>query len=208
MPNGDPAVIFDRALTLLLAQLERKTLAQTDRPRASGKANPAARHIPAAVKRAVWARDEGRCAFVGSAGRCTATRYLEFHHVVPFAEGGPTAASNLQLRCRTHNAYEAEMRFGRRCVRERSVPYWPFRNGFPDTRCRAAMTDEVADATRGNARLAYQRPHRSAEDHRSDRWTVRGREPSEAVPERIHGLLRPPIASAGIRLRGFAASAG
>jgi len=125
VPHGDLSVIFDRALMLLLAQLERKTLAKTDRRRTSVKANPAARYIPAAVKRTVWARDEGRCAFVGSAGRCTATRFLEFHHVVPFAGGGPTEASNLQLRCRTHNAYEAELRFGPLCVRERDVPYWP-----------------------------------------------------------------------------------
>jgi hypothetical protein len=34
------------------------------------------------------------------------------HHVVPFAEGGDTVAANMQLRCRAHNAYEAEQWFG------------------------------------------------------------------------------------------------
>jgi len=78
--------------------------------------------VPAAVKREVWARDAGRCAFVGVAGRCTERGFLELHHVVPFAEGGATDASNLQLRCRAHNAYEAEEWFGPLVVRERP-PY-------------------------------------------------------------------------------------
>jgi hypothetical protein len=34
--------------------------------------------------------------------------------VVPFARGGPTTADNLELRCRAHNAYDAEREFGRR----------------------------------------------------------------------------------------------
>ena len=35
IPNGDPAAIFDRALSLLLADLERAKLAATARPRAA-----------------------------------------------------------------------------------------------------------------------------------------------------------------------------
>ena len=38
--------------------------------------------------------------------------FLEFHHVVPFADGGDTSITNLQLRCRTHNALEARNYFG------------------------------------------------------------------------------------------------
>jgi hypothetical protein len=37
---------------------------------------------------------------------------LEFHHVVPFASGGPTTVENLQLRCRAHNAFEGRQIFG------------------------------------------------------------------------------------------------
>lgn len=32
--------------------------------------------------------------------------------MVPFAEGGATSTDNLALRCRAHNAYEAERWFG------------------------------------------------------------------------------------------------
>jgi 5-methylcytosine-specific restriction endonuclease McrA len=81
------------------------------------------RHIPAAVKRAVWRRDAGRCAFVGDAGRCTETGCLEYHHVVPFAEGGTAVVSNIELRCRAHNAHEAERWFGPLLVREEPLIY-------------------------------------------------------------------------------------
>jgi hypothetical protein len=118
LPDGDPAVVFDRALTLLLEDLERKKLAQTTRPRPARPAVSGTRHVPAAVKREVWDRDGGRCAFEGKAGRCVERGFLEFHHVVPFADGGPTTAANLQIRCRAHNGYEAEEHFGPLFVRE------------------------------------------------------------------------------------------
>ena len=133
IPNGDPAAIFDRALTLLLADLERKKLAATERPRPRRALSPASRHIPAEVRRRVWARDGGRCAFAGANGRCTEQGFLEFHHVVPHAAGGPPTIENLELRCRRHNAYEAQQYFGSLLVREiqsswsgltRSGPSW------------------------------------------------------------------------------------
>jgi len=107
VPNGDPAIIFDRALTLLLAQLERTKLGATERPRSVASSKPRSRHVPASVRREVWQRDAGRCAFVGSTGRCSERGFLEFHHVEPFADGGPTTTSNLELRCRAHNLYES-----------------------------------------------------------------------------------------------------
>jgi 5-methylcytosine-specific restriction endonuclease McrA len=113
IPNGDPAAIFDRALTLLIADLSKTRQAATDQPRRGRTARGRTRHIPAAVKREVWRRDEGQCAFRGVRGRCAETGFLEFHHVVPYAKGGPTSVENLELRCRTHNVYEAEQQFGR-----------------------------------------------------------------------------------------------
>ena len=112
VPDGDPAVVLDRALDLLLASVEKKKLGNSRSPKATGVASSRGRHIPASVKRAVWRRDNGRCAFVGTQGACGETRFLEFHHVKPFAAGGATTAENLQLRCRAHNAYEAEVYFG------------------------------------------------------------------------------------------------
>ncbi len=103
IPDANPAAVFDRALTLLVAELEKTKFAATARPRtAPGTASGSrgSRHIPAAVKREVWMRDGGQCAFIGTHGRCTERGFLEFHHVVPFADGGATSTENLQLRCR------------------------------------------------------------------------------------------------------------
>lgn len=112
VPNGDPAIIFERALRLLLADLERARMGKVEQPRCTRPAKTHSRHIPAAIKRAVWQRDNGRCAFKGSSGRCAETGFLEYHHVVPFADGGESSPSNLELRCRAHNQYEADLWFG------------------------------------------------------------------------------------------------
>ena len=109
IPDGDVAEILDRALTLLLDDLERTKCAATEHPRSSQAARSRSRHIPAAVKRDVWARDGGQCAFHGELGRCAETGFLEFHHVVPYADGGETSAANLELRCRAHNQCEAAL---------------------------------------------------------------------------------------------------
>jgi 5-methylcytosine-specific restriction endonuclease McrA len=108
VPSGDLAEIFDRALTLLLAELRKTRHAATVRPRARQHSSSTGRYVAAAVKREVWERDGGQCAFVGTAGRCTERGFLEYHHMIPFADGGETDVSNLQLRCRAHNRLEAE----------------------------------------------------------------------------------------------------
>jgi 5-methylcytosine-specific restriction endonuclease McrA len=121
IPSGDVAAILERALTLLLTDLERRRCAAASRPRQDETAvSSGTRHIPASVRRAVWRRDQGRCAFVGRSGRCRETGFLEFHHVQPHATGGPATADNIQLRCRSHNLYEATLFFGDggECVRE------------------------------------------------------------------------------------------
>jgi 5-methylcytosine-specific restriction endonuclease McrA len=111
-PNGDVAIVFERALTMLLEHLERTKAAQVTRPRQPPGATAGSRHIPAPVRRAVWERDHGQCAFVGTRGRCTERGFLEFHHILPFADGGLATVENIQLRCRAHNQYESEQWFG------------------------------------------------------------------------------------------------
>jgi 5-methylcytosine-specific restriction endonuclease McrA len=118
IPNGDVAAVVDRALSALLGELRRTKHAAVARPRAARAGAGHGRHVPAAVKRAVWDRDGGQCALVGSAGRCGERGFVEYHHVVPFAEGGQSTVDNLQLRCRAHNAYEAEQWFGPMVARE------------------------------------------------------------------------------------------
>jgi hypothetical protein len=115
IPSGDVAAVVDRALTALLAELSLKKLAATDRPRAARRTSTGSRHISAQVRRTVWRRDGGQCAFVATSGlRCSARKPLEFHHVHPYGDGGEATVGNIELRCRSHNAYEAEVFYGRR----------------------------------------------------------------------------------------------
>ena len=113
IPDGDPGAIFDRALKLLLEDVARRKFAATSKPRPVPAAAAGSRHIPAHVKRAVWLRDAGQCAFVARSGRrCRERAFLEFHHVDPYAIGGEATVVNLSLRCRAHNVHEADRVFG------------------------------------------------------------------------------------------------
>jgi hypothetical protein len=113
IPSGDPAQIVGRALKVLVQELVKQRYAATDRPRASRGQAEDSRNIPAEVKRAVFVRDRGRCAFVGSHGRrCGERAFVDFHHLRPYAAGGPPTVDNIALRCRAHNRYEAEVFFG------------------------------------------------------------------------------------------------
>jgi len=112
VPNGDPAAIIDRALTALIAQLEKTKHAATAQPRSgshagNGRACPATtRHVPAAVKRTVWARDEGRCSFVGREGRCPETG---FWNSITWCRS-PPAAQRASRTCSSGAARTTRMR--------------------------------------------------------------------------------------------------
>jgi hypothetical protein len=114
VPNGDPAIIVARALSALLAETLKKKAALTDRPRQPAPAaEKRTRTVSSAVRREVWQRDEARCAFVAADGRrCNSTRDLQYAHLEPWAKGGGNSASNISLRCRPHNDYEAVQDYG------------------------------------------------------------------------------------------------
>lgn len=108
LPNGDPAAIVEYALGMLHADLLKQKAAQVAKPRAGRQAREAkGRYIPASVKREVWRRDRGRCAFVAPDGRrCGSEQGVEFHHVQPYAAGGEATTANIEMRCRAHNGFE------------------------------------------------------------------------------------------------------
>ena len=73
--------------------------------------------IPAAVRRAVWQRDQGRCNWpIDGGGVCGSTHRLELDHIVPWARGGETTVENLRLTCSRHNLAAARQAFGERTV--------------------------------------------------------------------------------------------
>jgi hypothetical protein len=99
------------SLEAVLAKLLEHYLKPKRRERAIGSSKT--RHIPRSVRRAVYERDKGACAYVAPDGRrCGERRYLHFDHVKPFSLGGKTEASNLRLLCAGHNQHLAQKCFG------------------------------------------------------------------------------------------------
>lgn len=56
------------------------------------------RTVPAAIKRALWARDKS-CTFPG----CRNKRFVDAHHVEHWSAGGETSLENLMLLCSRHH---------------------------------------------------------------------------------------------------------
>jgi 5-methylcytosine-specific restriction endonuclease McrA len=137
VPEGDLAAVIEQAVTEKLERLEARRFART---RASRKGSadtntvpssrnmptetqrssdlaPSSRHIPAAVRRAVYDRDGGQCRSVDEQGRrCKERDRLEFHHRHPFGLGGEHSVANVRLMCHAHNAYLAEVDYGRKAM--------------------------------------------------------------------------------------------
>jgi 5-methylcytosine-specific restriction endonuclease McrA len=123
IPDADLGAVIDRAVTQTLERLEARRYAQTRAPRSAAAVVAArgstrtTRHIPAAVRRKVFERDEGRCRYRDDTGRrCPERHELEYHHLHPFAMGGGHTLDNVRLMCRTHNLYLAEHDYGRQAV--------------------------------------------------------------------------------------------
>jgi 5-methylcytosine-specific restriction endonuclease McrA len=120
VPDGDLTAIIEQAVTEKLERLESRRFARTRTPRkalAESDTSPKTRQIPAAVKRAVYERDQGRCHHVDAQGRrCAARERLEYHHRRPFGLGGDHSVENIVLACRGHNASLAEVDYGRKAI--------------------------------------------------------------------------------------------
>ena len=112
IPSGDDAAILDRALTALLAELAKKKFAATTiraRRRGRSRITPhpgrgEARGLDARP-RTVRLPDEATAAASG--------RFWSSITSKPYAVGGEPTVSNVQLRCRRHNEYEARCTSGR-----------------------------------------------------------------------------------------------
>jgi len=80
------------------------------------------RSIPAAVRREVYDREGGSCAYVGEGGRrCGSRLRLEYQHIVPVACEGPSTPANLTLYCRAHNLLQAKKDFGEEHIRRKQI---------------------------------------------------------------------------------------
>jgi 5-methylcytosine-specific restriction endonuclease McrA len=94
----------ERQITLQSIDL----IGELENQKASGR-----RPIPAAIKHAVWIRDQGRCPYINpDGGRCEVRMMLEIDHREMVCRGGENEAENLSLRCRYHNAHQAKLLLG------------------------------------------------------------------------------------------------
>jgi hypothetical protein len=110
--TGHIADVLDRALDALIERLEKRKFAAAENPRPARNAT-SPRAIPAAVKRAVRARDGNQCTYTNEHGRrCPERSRLEYEHITPVARGGESTVGNIRLLCRAHNQLEAERVFG------------------------------------------------------------------------------------------------
>ena len=139
--SDDVAGVLDRALDQLIAVLEKRkhglhrkrraaqaaaqglvVAEHTDTPvahaarptpRVAGPKPCRPRYVSGQVRAEVYQRDQGRCTFVGERDdRCGSRHALEYDHITPVADGGPSTVANLRLLCPAHNQLEAERRFG------------------------------------------------------------------------------------------------
>jgi 5-methylcytosine-specific restriction endonuclease McrA len=117
-PEGNLLSLMKRGLEAYWRELQKQRFGVGRKPRrvrreAVGKSPARSRHVPAAVSREVYLRDDGRCTFCSKDGRrCGARRYLQLDHVTPWAVDGQSSVENLRLRCRAHNLHAARLYFG------------------------------------------------------------------------------------------------
>jgi 5-methylcytosine-specific restriction endonuclease McrA len=141
--DGDLAAVIEQAVTEKLERLEARRFARTlaprkpsGRPRGQKSAletdetetrqSPSTRHLPAAIRRAVWERDGGRCRYLDGQGRrCNERNQLQFHHGHPFGLGGEHSVQNIRLMCRAHNDYLAQCDYGREAMANHRRPREP-----------------------------------------------------------------------------------
>lgn len=62
------------------------------------------RHFARSIKRAAMQRAGHRCQFCGSSARDeSGAQYLEYDHIIPWSQGGPSTLENCQILCRACN---------------------------------------------------------------------------------------------------------
>jgi hypothetical protein len=111
-PGASAEKVIEAALDLLLAQ-QAKRRAEVKQPQQNPRPAKNPGHVTAAVKRAVWSRDEGKCTWpLDSGGLCGSTLRLEIDHVVPRGRGGASTVDGCRLLCAAHNQLAARQVYG------------------------------------------------------------------------------------------------
>ncbi len=208
------SVMIDRALDLLVAQLERQKHGKTSRPRKSR----GVRHgdISAATRREVDERDGCQCTYVGPDGRrCTAKAFLQYDHKIPRGRGGGGGPDNVRKLCWAHNRLAAEDEYGEQFITDKTTASKSKSKSKSDPdaqrssasgnrlrqqRCRtaeeAAVFDKLHKALVG---LQFQRKQAAEAVERVSREWHLAETPIDQLLRQALWLLVPPVS--GVRRR-------
>jgi hypothetical protein len=208
-PTGDLAAVLDRALDVLLADIEKKKFGKTSRPRAS-KARPEGadpRYVSNHVRRAVHDRDDEQCTFVSADGtRCTNRAVLEYDHRTLACRGGQPTVEGMGLLCTAHNQYEAERALGTDFMREKRAAAKRARS--TRKQARVAVTGGTAAAEPSPPTSAEPSPPTSAElssasppDVPRETTTSCGPEGSGCAELATHSVIRGSRCSEDLTMR-------
>jgi hypothetical protein len=111
-PGASAEKVIEAALDLFLAQ-QAKRRGEVKKPQQNPRPSKNPGHVPAAVRREVWSRDEGKCTWpLDSGGICGSTLRLEIDHVVPRGRGGASTVDGCRLLCAAHNQLAARQVYG------------------------------------------------------------------------------------------------
>jgi hypothetical protein len=137
------------------------------------------RTVPAAMKRALWARDRG-CSFPG----CGHKRYVDAHHIRHWADGGETSIENTMLLCSAHHRLVHE---GGYEIRRDHSGGWYFRrpDGRAIPRCGYQADDMLDDG------IDYGLDD-GMDDGMDDAWHETMRGASAEAAEILPGHFDPP----------------
>jgi hypothetical protein len=115
MPGATVEDVLSAGLDLIIDR-DRKRKGLVEKPRPAppdASAEPGATYIPAAVRREVWQRDQGRCQWkLASGGICGSRLRAELDHVNLKCRGAKPIASELRVLCRAHNDLAARQALG------------------------------------------------------------------------------------------------
>jgi len=113
--DGDLAEIVERGLDLLIEKVEKERFAVGRKPRkAVEDCAGNSRNVPDPIRRLVYERDGGRCAFVDEEGRrCPATGWLELDHLDGWARTHEHSPDRMRLLCAAHNQHAADQLYSR-----------------------------------------------------------------------------------------------
>jgi len=138
------------------------------------------RTVPKAIKRALWARDQG-CVFPG----CNNKRFVDAHHIQHWSAGGETSLDNLLLLCTRHHRLVHEGGFA---IAKDYLDRWYFKrpDGQAVPHCGYRLEDILDDDIDTNGAALITNPSAegctSAEGltvllHKSPPWGVAERSP-------------------------------